>query len=318
MNSMNTIAIWLCIINALCSTWCYSMPKENPVATAVKITVPHVQRIHVIMDLGGVCFETHGKAVAYQLGLFNLLRGIGSGVPPREVKKTLYRVLHTIKPISVDAMIHASKDPDGEIMPLLMHDWMTGTPNEEILTTIQEAIKLNPHWFANKAERVLVLRLAKAMFTPEKFVSSRYLVPQADEFVTHCKHQGFRISVLSNWDKESFKYLFERYYHFFQKFDSIAISGETETLKPSPDAYAPFLEAYPHDCFIFIDDQIENIRTAQKMGMHTIHVPSKKTSLGTGTPDFTDVYHELTAITTSLNEMYGVAHEAQRRHHQAG
>lgn len=316
MYPINTIPLYFMIIGALCATWCYTMPKETLLLpnNIHNTSVIHAPRIHFIMDLGGVCFETAGKVMAQKLGFMNLLRGISSGIPPKTIKKKLYHVLHTIQPMDEALLMHASRDPDGDIMPSLMGDWMSGTPNKDILEKINESVALNPNWFVSNIEKKLVLRLAKAMFIPKAFVESRYLVQEAHEFVTYCKQKGYRMSVLSNWDKESFEYLFNKYYSFFQKFDSIAISGETGALKPSLDAYEPFLTAYPEDCFIFIDDQIENIEAARKMGMYTIHVPSQKNMLGTGTPDFSYVYNQMSAITAEIHTSHLATRTACQQH----
>jgi FMN phosphatase YigB (HAD superfamily) len=84
--------------------------------------------------------------------------------------------------------------------------------------------------------------------------------------------------ILSNWDSESFKYFYEnpknnRIFKYFKP-GNIFISGLLNDLKPNPSIFKKLLEKCkldPKEC-IFLDDQKENLKTAEELGMTVILV----------------------------------------------
>lgn len=78
---------------------------------------------------------------------------------------------------------------------------------------------------------------------------------------------------LTNWSAETFPLIYEKY-PFFEKFDDIIVSGEEKLIKPDPEIYKRLLQrcAIEAKYSLFIDDNEANIKTAQNMGFHTIHL----------------------------------------------
>ncbi len=253
------------------------MPLIGFLTLCLIVTTPHTEemmnhdisdgpKVHIIFDLGGICVETSMLNAARYMGPVAMAKyAVLYQSNPRKIKNVLYRILNKIE--SVDTYSNAQPcDPDGDQLPSIMCDWMTNRKtNEEIRTLVIPAIKANLAWFnGNATEQLLVYKLAKMMFTPKSFIDTRYLIAAAQELAIKCKKKGYRISILSNWDSESFEMLKEKYATFFNLFDEICISGKSGKLKPNLSAYEELKQKYPTDTFGFIDDQIENINAAEK------------------------------------------------------
>ena len=79
--------------------------------------------------------------------------------------------------------------------------------------------------------------------------------------------------VLSNWSAETFEGMTDEY-PFLNNFDGIIISGQEKIIKPLEVIYLLAIDRYeltPSDT-IFIDDKLENIKTAKHLGFKTIHL----------------------------------------------
>lgn len=79
---------------------------------------------------------------------------------------------------------------------------------------------------------------------------------------------------LTNWSSETFPYALE-HYDFFKVFDGkIVVSGDEKLIKPDPKIFEVLLNRYDiaAEESVFIDDNADNIKTAQDLGFATIHV----------------------------------------------
>ncbi len=79
---------------------------------------------------------------------------------------------------------------------------------------------------------------------------------------------------LTNWSAETFPYALENY-DFFQIFEGkIVVSGDEKLIKPDPKIFHVLLKRYDLTAeeSVFIDDNIDNIKTAESLGFATIHV----------------------------------------------
>ena len=89
--------------------------------------------------------------------------------------------------------------------------------------------------------------------------------------VRELKLAGWQLSLLSNFSIEKFN-LIRSKHDFLNLFDDLVISGEHKTIKPDPAIFDITLQRInrkAEEC-LFIDDSLENINTASKMGFHTI------------------------------------------------
>lgn len=99
------------------------------------------------------------------------------------------------------------------------------------------------------------------------------VIKETEDILYNLKRQDkYNLYSLTNWSHETFHIPFQRY-DFFKHFEGIVVSGEEKTRKPFPKIYEILLERYdlnPESC-LFIDDNLENITTAEKFGINGIH-----------------------------------------------
>ncbi len=80
---------------------------------------------------------------------------------------------------------------------------------------------------------------------------------------------------LSNWSAETFPRVRSRF-QFLQWFDDILLSGAAGVRKPDAEIFQQFLTRIDRrapDC-LFIDDSLENVEAACRLGFQTIHFAS--------------------------------------------
>jgi putative hydrolase of the HAD superfamily len=90
----------------------------------------------------------------------------------------------------------------------------------------------------------------------------------------------YQIAILSNAMFELRNELVEKY-QIAQHFDQIFISAEMGLVKPNPQIFLKVinqLKQSPQNIY-FIDDNTENIKAAQKIGMQTIHFNNPRQAL---------------------------------------
>ena len=106
----------------------------------------------------------------------------------------------------------------------------------------------------------------------EDLIQALVDIPVSKGLITARKLKGkAKLCILSN--QMQFKSDFIRKNNDLSFFDHIFFSSEIGIQKPSPKAFKLVLEEInevAQDC-LFIDDKEENIRTAQDLGMKTIH-----------------------------------------------
>lgn len=87
-------------------------------------------------------------------------------------------------------------------------------------------------------------------------------------------HSSSKVSLyaLTNWSAETFP-IAQRRFDFLNLFEGIVVSGVEKTRKPFSRIYEIILERYKLLAkeSVFIDDSLENVEGAQKMGIHGIH-----------------------------------------------
>ena len=86
------------------------------------------------------------------------------------------------------------------------------------------------------------------------------------------RENKFRVLALTNWSAETFPIALKKF-DFLHLFEGIVVSGTEKTRKPFSDIYEIILNRYNLIATesIFIDDNIRNIKAANKFGIKTIH-----------------------------------------------
>lgn len=254
----------------------------------------------ILFDLGGVLIETKSGAAAQRMGRFKTAMYMAyHQTSPRSIKMKLYEVLEKIEPGNC-----GTRDPDGTLVPTLFCQWQAGTiSSAQLRKRVLPAIEKHTDWFVSKLEQEMVLRLAQLLFTPEEFVATRRIVPDGVKFVKDLKDKGYRVAILSNWDRESFNIMKKEYPELFSLFhdNDILLSADVGALKPSDTIYQKAAERF-HNPLILIDDQKENLDAAQKHDIYVVWCKKHHSRIGLGNrPDIQDARMQLAQLEKKLN-----------------
>jgi len=87
------------------------------------------------------------------------------------------------------------------------------------------------------------------------------------------KEKGFRLYVLSNFSEKHFE-LVHKKFDFFKYFDGMVISSHVKLAKPEKEIFLELIKRYkikPEES-VFIDDKLENAKTAQELNFKVIHL----------------------------------------------
>lgn len=131
--------------------------------------------------------------------------------------------------------------------------------SEEIYSIIQEK--------APKTFRLPdLLHAASSIFTPRQEMETLTLT---------LKEKGYQLLLLSNTIQPHFSYI-QSNYPFLSHFDHITLSYEVGSIKPEKAIFEHALKkgaTHPLNCF-FIDDLLENVHAAERLGIHGHHFTS--------------------------------------------
>jgi 2-haloacid dehalogenase len=85
----------------------------------------------------------------------------------------------------------------------------------------------------------------------------------------------YKVVALTNWSHETFPIALERF-EFLHWFEGIIVSGTEKMRKPFPEIYQLTLERFHIEAknSIFIDDNLRNIKAAERLGINGIHFES--------------------------------------------
>lgn len=224
----------------------------------------------IIIDLGGVLVDVNPISFFWQLGPLTVLSyAMRSKKPLEAIADRFYELLDQIEKGNDSAL--ACYDYQGRKLPYLFCQWLRGAiSSDALLDRVNEFIANTPHFFDNRQEATMIHSFATILLTPQLFIKTVKKSKKAVNFLTQCKQEGYRLVLLSNWDPESFPLLQEKYPELFCLFDEIIISGYENQLKPSPEIFTKAMGRSNPSHTVFIDDQEENRRAAQKLGIQTI------------------------------------------------
>jgi len=99
-------------------------------------------------------------------------------------------------------------------------------------------------------------------------------IPETVSLLYQLKEK-FSIYGLTNWSAETITIAYERF-HFFGEFDGIVVSGKEKMIKPDKRLYHILLDRYNLKAgnTVFIDDNMNNVKAAEELGMNAIHFKS--------------------------------------------
>ena len=120
-----------------------------------------------------------------------------------------------------------------------------------------ERIALHPEW--EKEIRMYYDRWIEMMGAE---------IPGTEALVRDLKQRGYGLYGLTNWSRETFPLVRDRY-PVFGLLDGIVVSGEEMTMKPDPALYRILLDRYGlkgEEC-VFIDDNPRNAAGGETLGI---------------------------------------------------
>lgn len=96
--------------------------------------------------------------------------------------------------------------------------------------------------------------------------------PQARSAISQAQAAGVRLAILSNELDLFYGADFRQRLPWLADFDAIVDATHTGLLKPDPRAYQAVCDALalPPQACVFVDDQMRNIRGAQRVGMRAV------------------------------------------------
>lgn len=102
------------------------------------------------------------------------------------------------------------------------------------------------------------------------WITIHYLRDYTFDYLKEMKSKGYKIYILSNLSKESYEYVSR--YDLFGTVDGAVFSYEVGVCKPDKGIYEALIEKYNiiPDESVFIDDLENNIKTAEKLGIHGV------------------------------------------------
>jgi len=170
----------------------------------------------------------------------------------------------------------------GNPMPHDIHQWFKGyIPTDILLQKINTTIASmsDQDNFLNHDEKKLVSKTMhlditahEAVLLKEEIQPITSLLPKIREAK---KDNLYKLIILTNIEtKQYMPLLIQRFPHVFQPFDDIIASGDIHLVKPDPTFFTYALEKHaltPDEC-IYFDDQLENITSAEALGIHSFHV----------------------------------------------
>ena len=236
----------------------------------------------LLLDLGGIFFNYSMMAHAQTMGIGRICAYIAyDWKNPSKLQKIIFEVVHGAD-YQLNPPLTAARTTRGIEFPPLLTAYQAGRISSEDALALARAsferMKAQSH-FVSDREAELVSKGISIMFDPKLPVSTYYSIKDGIQVLKELAalkdengNRKYLLIGLSNWDKESFPLVKERFKDEFALFDDCVISGDMGTIKPNREIYLETLRKHglaAQEC-IFIDDQEENIKAAQALGIGSI------------------------------------------------
>jgi len=235
------------------------------------------QKKNIVFDMVGVLFQFSTRKQIQELGLLKTAKYIFT-----HFKNPVTTFLRTMDIIAQqEGITDTHRKYKQFYLPSCASNCFSGLENtNKTIKTIKQKIEtLNPKLFVSKMEKEIVMHIADLLFSSKKIMSG--LVPNKTLITLLQKiaaDSAYQLFLLTNIDTQTFSLLKQSHQAVFSLFDGIVASCDIHLLKPDPAIYNHLLETYQLDPqeTVFIDDQIENIEEAKKLGITAIQYRSTK------------------------------------------
>jgi HAD superfamily hydrolase (TIGR01509 family) len=165
---------------------------------------------------------------------------------------------------------------DGEQLPTILTFWQMGfSTSEEVKQEIHDYYDNSS---LTKTEIAVFKGISQVMLDPETFIRTRKRRKEEIELLTELHKEDFLVFGLTNWDTTSFNLLNEKYSDVFAMLSTVIVSGEVNAVKPHQVMFEKMLERLretvsdlQYNEILFIDDELENIKGAEILGINVYH-----------------------------------------------
>jgi len=234
---------------------------------------------HIIFDLNGVLFSINKIQALSKIGFMDVLayKLVGKSIKHLETK--MYTILDRIKK-QTEPKQDLVPTHNGKPLPQIMCDWLRGTISthdviDRTLPFIDELDKQK--FFSSKQEKRLIKKIIQILFDSQTRCNLYRPIKKGVKILKKCKKMGYKVYLLTNMDTELISLLEQKHPAIFALFDGKVVSADVHAIKPYKKIFNLFLRKHhvkPHSC-CFIDDQIENVIAAKKIGMQGAHFNKK-------------------------------------------
>lgn len=259
---------------------CYA--EDNVlVANAAHIlnTIDSINQKNIIFDLTGVLFYPSKLFLPFEVGILSLAQ---------------YSIRHCANPFSIfeTALLDFLYGLDGKSeshfykqyqLPEIICQWQKGkTTSQEIFKRVDDKIKEleQQSYFKSNIQKKLIQNILTFGLNPDIAVEKSFkriesgieLLKAFEKKTNQNGEKAHTLYLLSNLDTETFSLLQKLYPKVFKRFKTLYVSGYTGYMKPEQEAFNNLLkeeDLRAEDCF-FIDDQRENIKAAEALGIESV------------------------------------------------
>jgi HAD superfamily hydrolase (TIGR01509 family) len=216
----------------------------------------------VFIDLGDVIIKT-SKSKSLIALFSDTLKFIFSGFSPLNLREDFESFLNSIY----------GKDPVSGL-PLVYRWWHEGKiSNDDLVTDFKIKIEKSN---LPQAKKQLYKKIAE-FYGKDKLIELTKISHKAIRTIKQLQENGHEIFIVSNWDKDTFGDLYNKFKDFFNTINpnNLIISGQIGLIKPDTAIFDyiknkfKISESQMSECW-FIDDRPENIESAAKEGFKTI------------------------------------------------
>jgi HAD superfamily hydrolase (TIGR01509 family) len=216
----------------------------------------------IFIDLGDVIIKT-SKAKSFMSIFSDALKFVFSGFSPLNLREDFEKFLSK----------HYGQDPVSGL-PCVYRWWHEGKiSNDDLVVDFKDKIEKSN---LPPAKKQLYKKIAE-FYGQEKLIELTKISSKAVRTIKQLQDNGHEIFIVSNWDKDSFPDLYNKFKDFFITINpnNLIISGHIGLIKPDKEIFDHIKNKFKlstsqmQECW-FIDDRQENISSASNQGFNTI------------------------------------------------
>ena len=254
-----------------------------------------MKKTNIIFDLDGVLFEQNALGIVRRSGIIKIIfylithrkNPIKIGFDILQKMRVQENNALRLKSDGIGLKITGNsgcinKNTDYKIkykkytMPDCIALWMKGAISnrsllEKIDAFIDQLKKLN--YFKSEFEKQFIKKALTSILDETQITTNVKPIDPMINLVKKLNQKNkHNLFIISNYTKKASELLLKKYEDFFSLFDDIIISANVGLIKPDIKIYEHLLNKHslnPREC-IFIDDQKDNIISAQNIGITSL------------------------------------------------